>query len=342
MNQFLPHQRRRTALSVISILVSSFILHPTSFAQTTQPTLTASLGFNGVFKPDSAHRTGGDIAMVTPGYLALAGIRLVGGRDFTASDNAGSPRIVLINEGLALELFGTTDVVGRPMLLKIRDLYAVDPPTVTATIVGVVEGKTRVPTGGYDGQLFAPFAQEFDRDLLIFARARDRRDAPVGLLLAEIRRADPDLAAQFAVDADQLASGPRAGLKLAGGALAGLAAIALVLSMTGLYGVLSHVVFRRTRELGVCIALGAGRRRIAMLVLKDGFRPVLEGLFIGLGAAVGIRMALQGQFTAPIAAIDPIAFGLAVVLLLAAASVACYLPARRATRVDPNVALREL
>ena len=297
---------------------------------------------DGVFKSEFAHRTGGDIAMVTPGYLALTGVRLVAGRDVADTDTAGSPRVVVINEGLALDLFGTTDAVGRPMLIKIRDPYASDPPTVTATIVGVVEGRKKQLTGGHDGRIFAPFSQEFDRDLLIFARARDRRDAPVGALLAEIRRADPDLAAQFAVDADQLANGSRAGLRLAGGALAGLAAIALVLSMTGLYGVLSHLVFRRTRELGVRIALGADSRRISTLVLKDGFRPVLEGLFIGLGAAVGIRMALQGQFTAPIAAIDPVAFTLAVVLLLTAAGVACFVPVRRATRVDPNVALREL
>jgi putative ABC transport system permease protein len=338
VQRILERLRARPEIDIAAVATASPIV-PFSYAGRGSARATT---IDGVFKSEYTHRTGGDIAMVTPGYLALAGIRLAGGRDFNDNDTAGSPRVVVINEGLALDLFGTTDAVGRPMLMKIRDPYRSDPPTVTATIVGIVEGRKKTPTGGYDGQLFVPFAQEFDRDLLIFARARDRRDAPVGVVLAEIRRADPDLAAQFAVDADQLASGSRAGLQLAGGALAGLAAIALVLSMTGLYGVLSHVVFRRTRELGVRIALGADRRRIAALVLKDGFRPVLEGLFIGLGAAIGIRMAMRGQFTAPIAAIDPVAFGLAVVLLLAAASIACFIPARRATRVDPNVALREL
>jgi ABC-type antimicrobial peptide transport system permease subunit len=122
-----------------------------------------------------------------------------------------------------------------------------------------------------------------------------------------------------------------------------LAGIALVLSMAGLYGVLSHVVARRTRELGLRIALGANPPRIIRLILRDGFRPVVEGAFVGLASAFFIRMAMQPYFSeATMPSVDPIAIAIGIGPLFIAAAIACYLPARRAARVDPNVALREL
>jgi ABC-type antimicrobial peptide transport system permease subunit len=106
--------------------------------------------------------------------------------------------------------------------------------------------------------------------------------------------------------------------------------------------VLSHVVFHRTREIGVRMALGADASHITRLVVKDGIRPVVEGLVIGLGAAAVIRMILQPSFRQAISPFDPVATMVAVIPLAIAAGAACYLPARRAARVDPNVALRQL
>jgi ABC-type antimicrobial peptide transport system permease subunit len=121
-----------------------------------------------------------------------------------------------------------------------------------------------------------------------------------------------------------------------------LGVLALSLAMAGLYGVLSYVVAGRTREVGVRMALGATRPRILALVLLDGIRPVLEGVAVGLGMAGFAAVALRPAFERVLPAADPAVFTLLPIPFVIAALVACYLPARRAASVDPNVALRRL
>jgi putative ABC transport system permease protein len=128
--------------------------------------------------------------------------------------------------------------------------------------------------------------------------------------------------------------------------LAGMAGLlgtfALALALAGLYGVLSHVVARRLREMGVRVALGATNRQIVRLLVGDGLRPVLYGVLLGLGAATVARMALRPIFLHMVPTVDPLTVALAPAAILAAGWLACYLPARRASRIDPNVALRDL
>jgi putative ABC transport system permease protein len=120
-----------------------------------------------------------------------------------------------------------------------------------------------------------------------------------------------------------------------------LGTIALVLAMAGLHGVLSHVVARRTREIGIRLSVGADRGRIPSLVLRDGFRPVVKGLVIGLGAGVLLRLLLRATIVTAISPVDVTMFSLVPVPFLCAALAACWVPAARASRVDPNVALRD-
>jgi ABC-type antimicrobial peptide transport system permease subunit len=122
----------------------------------------------------------------------------------------------------------------------------------------------------------------------------------------------------------------------------GLAVLALVLAMAGLFGVLSHLVSRRTREMGVRMALGADPRRIRRLVIGDGLRPVLSGIALGLLIGGLVRLALRAQYDSPLSLTDTAVFLLVPLPILAAALIACEWPARRASRVDPNVALRDL
>ena len=127
------------------------------------------------------------------------------------------------------------------------------------------------------------------------------------------------------------------------GVVAGvLGLIALALAMAGLYGVLSYLVAQRTHEMGVRVALGARPLHIMRLVTVDGVRPVLEGLVVGFVVADLAQMAMRPAFTKPLPAIDSTLLTLVPLPFLAAAFVACYLPARRASRVEPTVALREM
>ena len=121
-----------------------------------------------------------------------------------------------------------------------------------------------------------------------------------------------------------------------------LGLLTLVLAMVGLYGIQAHVVAQRTREVGVRMALGASVAQIERLVMREGYRPLLQGLFLGLFFGVVVRLLVRAYVNANIQPFDPVAFAMVPIPLVIAASLACYLPARRAARVDPNVALRHL
>jgi putative ABC transport system permease protein len=284
------------------------------------------------------------LSVATPELLRVTGVPIVQGREFTDRDGAGSPPVIIVSRGLAGKLFGTADPIGRHVIAT--SPVWLPGESTTFTVVGVVADQ--VSDTSYDRinrVSYVPFAQRFTSELAFFATGPGDDLGPiVGHLRSAIQRADPDIAVGFAGRADR--AGMRwmvaAGARLATIMSGSLATIAIVLAMAGLFGVLSHVVSRRTRELGVRIALGADRGRIVRLILKDGFRPVVEGLCIGLGAAALIRISLRALFEEPITAFDPIAFALGAGPIVIAAAIACYLPARRAAKVDPNVALRDV
>jgi ABC-type antimicrobial peptide transport system permease subunit len=139
-----------------------------------------------------------------------------------------------------------------------------------------------------------------------------------------------------------LLTGPLFFLRVFAWLTTGLGLLALVLAMAGLYGVLSHVVARRTRELGVRMALGATSGRLIRMVLVDGWRPVRLGLVVGLMVGAIGRLGLRAILPVSLSPVDPLAFTIVPVVMAVAAFAACYLPARRAARVDPNAALKNL
>jgi ABC-type antimicrobial peptide transport system permease subunit len=164
----------------------------------------------------------------------------------------------------------------------------------------------------------------------------------VGELGKAVAAADPDLAVTQAGTGLALAGPDVTFPRIVAGLAGALGTMALVLALTGLYGVLSHVVAGRTREIGLRIALGAGAARIQRMLLKEGLSPVLIGMAAGFGVAAIARAGLQPVFQRIVPAIDTGLIALVPALFIAAGLVACYLPARRASRVDPNVALRNL
>lgn len=274
----------------------------------------------------------------TPEMFALLALPPIAGRVFTDDDRAGGERVIVVNDALARAVFDTPVVIGRH--LQVRTSLPGRPVVESSMrIVGVV------PTRGLNGrgepspELYLPMAQHDEPWVAILARGGE--EPPIEELRRAIRAADPTLATAFIGDGAVLGGIERVMLGAATTVAHGLAAFALLLAMAGLYGVLSHVVSLRSRELAVRVALGATGRRIASMVLRDGLRPVIEGLVIALGAAMLIRKVLSVTVAKGLSSIDPAAFVIATVLLLAAGLVACVLPALRAARVDPNVVLKD-
>jgi predicted permease len=284
------------------------------------------------------------VTTVTPGAFKMLGVSLRYGRAFDDRDSAGADRAIVINAGLAGKLFGRADAAGRQALVLVSAAFQPRSEPTLMTIVGVKEDVFTSGSRNIVNELYVPYAQHFERNVSFLARGGTSDIRPlVTALRTAVRRADPDLAISFAGRAEVAAQwAPLLALKMFTTGIASLATVALLLAMAGLYGVLSHVVAMRTRELGLRQALGADAGRIIRMILKDGFRPVLEGLLIGLAGAAVVRLALQPSFTTAVTAFDPVAFGLAAGPLLIAAAIACYVPAHRAAHVDPNVALRNL
>jgi hypothetical protein len=285
------------------------------------------------------------VVSATADALDALDLAVRAGRGFDARDDAGGA-VTVVNQALARRLFGgESAAVGRELLVKpFAGRVSFEQRNVTAlTVVGVTADSTVDRQGRADSVIYRPFAQSYDPDVVFIARSSSLdAGAGVAILRTAVRRADQDLAMRYAGGAETFFQVQAITIGIASAAIGTLAAIALVLAMAGLYGVLSHVVFHRTREIGVRMALGASAGRIIRLVIRDGTRPVAEGLFIGLGAAALIRLIIQSSLTQTISAFDPVATAIAVVPLLVAAGISCYLPARRAARVDPNVALKEM
>jgi predicted permease len=290
--------------------------------------------------------TGGhyDFIVSTPEVFATWGVEILEGRSFDDRDTASSQPVVVLTERLARGLFPDAAAVGRHIVLRWQRFVGEPvPPIQTVTVVGVV-GDTDAGSVGNrgGGYLYLPWSQHYQAAMTITVRTPGDPTALVDPLKRLVNRIDPDLPVLDAETASALGGGRALVLKVGAGAGGSLGWLALVLSLAGLYGVLSELVLRRTRELGIRMALGADARQLLRMVLLDGVRPVLVGLGIGLGCGVILRLSFRPLFIRMLPTFDPLVIALVPVAFIAAALVAAYLPAYRASRVDPNVALRHL
>lgn len=280
--------------------------------------------------------------VVSPDFFRVAGVRVVAGRDFSTSDDAGATPVGVVNEALARRVFGGDNPLGKRVNTGL-DGRTGDDAWRWVTVVGVVaDTRNRGPARAAEPMLYRPMAQggpgfSGSRMLALVRAGRDAAPAPL------IRRAVRD------VNADAPVSGIAPATTLAGAyegerglvlALLGVfAALALVLGAVGTYGVTAFTVSRRTRELGVRMALGARRSGVSAMVLREALVPVGAGVLAGvLGGAALSR--LLGALLFEVDPLDPITFAAVPLLLLAVSLVAAWIPARRAARVDPVVALR--
>ncbi len=285
--------------------------------------------------PLKLHRV--SFAAITPDYFATMNNPLLAGRWFTARDDATAPRVVIVSEQLAKEHFPGQNPLGKRI-----DLPRNATERNWREIVGVVSD-IRYSGPGQPGtaQIYAPFAQQPNNPhFMVAVRVKDGAVNPTAAVTAAIHTVDPNMpvppkmvcVAEYV--ADSIAA-QRFALFLFGV----FSGVALLLAAIGIYGVMAFAVGRRTNEIGIRLALGAQRRDVLRLVFGHAARLIAAGLALGLaGAFAGAR--LLGSLLFEVSPADPATFAAIVVVLTAVALLACGVPARRATRVDPMTALR--
>lgn len=287
---------------------------------------------------------GATLIVATPDIFRAAGISILSGRGFDDRDDAGAPPAVVLAASCAKRMFGTMDAVGRQLLVRVETRApGAEQPVRTANVVGVAEDtdSSRFFGARRGNTVYMPFAQAYSPWITVVARAESPSIA-VRALRSAIQGTAPDLGVQFVAAGRTSLAGPFVFLRSAGIVAVCLGAVTLLLAMVGLYGVQSHIVAHRTREIGVRMSLGATAEEIRRMVLRDGYRPVLQGLAIGLFIGIAGRAIVRSYLTVKVDVIDPWMLILVPLPLLLAAFFACLLPAYRASRVDPNVALRNL
>lgn len=274
----------------------------------------------------------------TAGYFPAIGSRLLRGRLFNQFDTNSSLKVALINDTMAKRLWPNEDPVGKKFTLRRGSRGEVGP--LTLEIAGVVsdlrqDGLEKAPRP----EFFRPHSQSPTGSLIYVVRTRSDASSVIPALRESIWKTSPDQPFYAVTTMDELVSDSLKARRFNLALLAAFAGLALILALTGVYGVMSFVTRQRTHEIGVRVALGAKAMDIASLVLKHGFRLAIIGTAIGAIAAFALTR-LMNALLFGVTATDPATFAVVVVLLPAIALLACYLPARRAMKIDPLAALR--
>lgn len=277
--------------------------------------------------------------VATSDYFASLGVPLKRGRLFNDFDTADSPRVVIINEEMARRHFPNEDPVGRSINIRGGSRGQAAAPRVFE-IVGVVgnvlhDGLDREPRPEY----FQPYAQSPTGSIIFTVRTAGDPAAMIPALKARIWEVNATQPVYAIAALGDLISDSLRTRRFSLGLLGAFAALALALAVTGIYGVVSYAVRQQTREIGIRMALGAGAGDVMKMVIGRGLALTLAGVVIGLGAALGLTHLMQSMLYG-VEATDPLTFAVVAVLLVLAGVAACWVPARRATRVDPLMALR--
>jgi putative ABC transport system permease protein len=281
---------------------------------------------------------------VTPGYFEALDIHMVRGRSFDERDNENSPRVVIVDERLAQHFWQDRDPIGRRMYMPgdDKDLLKIDEHTVWLSVVGVARSlryENLDGSGAPVGAYYFPNSQQPAGGFTFALKTAADPGSVVRAVRAEISRLDPDLAVfdvhSMSERIDLSLSSRRTSMLLANA----FGGVALFLATLGIYGVLAYLVARRTREIGIRVALGSTRAGILRLVLREGLQLIVIGLVLGVAAAASLQKAVASEIYG-VRPLDPLVLASVMALLAIVALAACAVPARRAMRVDPMVALR--
>ena len=272
--------------------------------------------------------------VVSPTYFDVMRIARVRGRTFTRDDAPGRPRVAVVSEALARQFWPTTDAVGRRFTM-LGD-------TTLTTVVGVVRDVRHNPNTGSEPlspTLYVPMEQAQWRSMSIVVRTTQDPASVAGDVQRVIGSIDPTLAAGTVRPLERVVRLSLAPQGITAWMLAVFAGIAVLLAAIGIYGVTSYTVSQRTHEIGIRLALGAQRRTVLGNVLRQSMTRIAIGVLFGLAGAAGLTRGLR-TLLYDVSPTDPLIFGGVAALLVAVALLGSYLPARRATRIDPVSALR--
>jgi putative ABC transport system permease protein len=271
---------------------------------------------------------------ITPGYFEAMGLSLVSGRDFDATDGAGNPHVAIVNETLVRQFFPEGDAVGKRIKWVLNDKD-------WRMIVGVVRDVRGFALEAHARpQIYHPHAQSPYSGMAMAVRA-DATALPSlrSAIQQELKRIDATLPMANYRTMPELVAKAVARPRFSALLLGLFAAAALALTVIGLYGVVAYGVNQRTREIGIRMALGAQRRNVLAQIIGQGMRPAVVGVGVGMVGAFASMRLLASQLY-EIKVTDPATFGIVALGLLFVSLTACYIPAQRAARMDPLIALR--
>ncbi|MDO8677413.1 MAG: ABC transporter permease [Acidobacteriota bacterium] len=290
----------------------------------------AQAGFQVIGQPEKppAEKTVAELNSISPGYLQTAGLRLIAGRDFAATDGPDSPPVALVNEA-ALKEFGGKNPIGEQV-----DLGS------PVTVVGIVsDARRRSLDAPPRPAVYLPYSQFVLPYMGAMVRTDKSAAATASAVKAAVAQLDPDLPVGDVKSIEQIIDESTGQPRFRSFLITSFAILALLLAAVGVYGLISFTVTQRIPEIGVRLALGANPWQVFSLVIGQGLRLAVMGVVLGLGAAVLATRLLRGMLFNT-SATDPLIYASLALLLLTMAGVACYVPARRAMRVDPMRALR--
>ncbi len=270
--------------------------------------------------------------VVTPGYFGAIGMPLKRGRDFNAQDNEKAAGVVIVDEAFARRRFPNQEPIGRRITL-------VDKPDKPLEIVGVVGDVKNKLDEIAEPYIYIAYPQFSFSGMGIVIRTGAEPTAITPALRGEVMALDPALPISGLKTVEQIVFDRSTPKRIMTAMMGVFAVFALLMAGAGLYAVMAYAVSRRTHEIGVRLALGARPRDILRMITRQGMKLTLAGLVFGLAGAFALTRVISGLLFG-VSAADPLTFILISLLLTCVALLACYLPARRATKVDPMIALR--
>jgi predicted permease len=265
-------------------------------------------------------------------FFDTLGISFVSGRDFVETDSQQSPKVLIINEAMANRFWADQNAIGKRLKLFGDQDYR--------EVVGIVgDSKYNSLTEARRPFMYMPLLQEYAPQVNLHVRTSSDPRTLIAAMRGEVQAIDPSLPVLNVQTLSERVDNSLGGERTQATLLGAGGVLALLLAAVGLYGVMSYTVAQRTREIGIRMALGAGRGNVMGLVLKQGVTLVAAGVVLGLAAAFGITRLLASLLFG-VSAVDPLTFVGTSAILLAVSLLASYIPARRATKVDPLIALR--